>query len=145
MEIFKRLIHAIRLIHQDADLKDVNISVGLSNFTVMLPSKTCRRFTCPKVHWKVLFLTMAMPMGLNTVIGFSQKKYSLLPEDHPAMPMLKRCFWTWKSFDSIIESDEFLFLNYFYRVSFNAIGFCYIRKTSHITARAETLPLHAVF
>jgi hypothetical protein len=35
------------------------------------------------------FLTMAMPMGLNTVIGSVKRKYTILPDDHPAMQCLK--------------------------------------------------------
>jgi cobalamin-dependent methionine synthase I len=85
---FKRLMSAIKLIHQDADLKGVNMSVGLSNFTVMLPPK--RKDGSPvKGPLESAFLTMAMPMGLNTVIGSVKRKYSLLPEDHPAMQCLK--------------------------------------------------------
>jgi cobalamin-dependent methionine synthase I len=85
---FKRLINSIRLIHQDADLKDVNMSVGLSNFTVMLPSK--RADGSPlKGPLESAFLTMAMPMGFNTIIGSLKRKYSLLTEDHPAMQCLK--------------------------------------------------------
>ena len=85
---FKRLINSIRLIHQDADLKSVNMSVGLSNFTVMLPSK--RADGSPlKGPLESAFLTMAMPMGFNTIIGSVKRKYSLLADDHPAMQCLK--------------------------------------------------------
>jgi len=85
---FKRLINSIRLIHEDQDLKNVNMSVGLSNFTVMLPSK--RADGSPvKGPLESAFLTMAMPMGFNTIIGSVKRNYSLLPEDHPAMQCLK--------------------------------------------------------
>jgi cobalamin-dependent methionine synthase I len=85
---FKRLIDSIRMIHEDKDLKNVNMSVGLSNFTVMLPSK--RADGSPvKGALESAFLTMAMPMGFNTVIGSVKRNYSLLPEDHPAMQCLK--------------------------------------------------------
>jgi cobalamin-dependent methionine synthase I len=85
---FKRLIHSIRFIHEDPDLKGVNMSVGLSNFTVMLPSK--RADGSPvKGSLESAFLTMAMPMGFNTIIGSVKRKYSLLSDDHPAMQCLK--------------------------------------------------------
>lgn len=85
---FKRMMNTIRLIHQDADLKNVNMSVGLSNFTVMLPSK--RADGSPvKGPLESAFLTLAMPIGLNTIIGSVKRKYSLLPDDHPAMQCLK--------------------------------------------------------
>jgi cobalamin-dependent methionine synthase I len=85
---FKRLINAIRLIHQDDDLKSVNMSVGLSNFTVMLPSK-CADGSPVKGPLESAFLTMAMPMGFNTIIGSVKRKYSLLAVDHLAMQCLK--------------------------------------------------------
>ncbi|MBN1397105.1 MAG: dihydropteroate synthase [Bacteroidetes bacterium] len=85
---FKRLINSIRLIHEDPDLKNVNMSVGLSNFTVMLPSK--RADGSPvKGPLESAFLTMAMPMGFNTIIGSVKRNYMILPEDHPAMQCLK--------------------------------------------------------
>jgi cobalamin-dependent methionine synthase I len=85
---FKRLVNAVRLIHEDPDMKEVNMSVGLSNFTVMLPSK--RADGSPvKGPLESAFLTMAMPMGFNTIIGSVKRKYSLLPEDHPAMQCLR--------------------------------------------------------
>lgn len=85
---FKRMMNAISLIHQDADLKNVNMSVGLSNFTVMLPSKRVDGSPV-KGPLESAFLTLAMPMGLNTIIGSVKRKYSLLPDDHPAMQCLK--------------------------------------------------------
>jgi len=85
---FKRLINSIRLIHEDADFRSVNMSVGLSNFTVMLPPK--RADGSPvKGALESAFLTMAMPMGFNTIIGSVKRKYSMLTEDHPAMVCLK--------------------------------------------------------
>lgn len=85
---FKRLMSAIKLIHQDSDLVDINMSVGLSNFTVMLPSKKADGSPV-KGPLESAFLTMAMPMGLNTIIGSVKRKYMLLPDDHPAMQCLK--------------------------------------------------------
>ncbi|MGO9586088.1 MAG: dihydropteroate synthase [Limisphaerales bacterium] len=102
---FKRLINAIKLIHQDADLKGVNMSVGLSNFTVMLPSK--RADGSPvKGPLESAFLTLAMPMGFNTIIGSVKRNYSLLPEDHPALQCLKDVLEL-DGFDAIMRVKEF--------------------------------------
>lgn len=102
---FKRLINAIKLIYQNADLKGVNMSVGLSNFTVMLPSK--RADGSPvKGSLESAFLTMAMPMGLNTIIGSVKRNYSLLPEDHPAMQCLKEVLQL-DGFDTIMRVMSF--------------------------------------
>ncbi|MCX6143632.1 MAG: dihydropteroate synthase [Ignavibacteriales bacterium] len=85
---FKRLMEAMALIHQDNDLAGVNMSVGLSNFTAMLPSK--RGDGSPvKSPLESAFLTMAMPLGLNTIIGSVNRKYSLLTDDDAAMQCLR--------------------------------------------------------
>jgi cobalamin-dependent methionine synthase I len=102
---FKRLMNAITLIHQDPDLAGVNMSVGLSNFTVMLPSK--RADGSPvKGALESAFLTMAMPMGFNTVIGSVKRHYSLLPEDHPAMQCLHDVLQL-EGFDAIMRVMSF--------------------------------------
>jgi cobalamin-dependent methionine synthase I len=85
---FRRLMDAIVLIHEDKDLTGVNMSVGLSNFTNMLPSK--RGDGSPvKSPLESAFLTMAMPLGLNTIVGSVNRKYSLLREDDAAMQCLR--------------------------------------------------------
>lgn len=83
----KRLIEAMKLIHNDKDLFGINMSVGLSNFTAMLPSKKADG-TPVKSQLENAFLTMAMPLGLNFVIGSVKRKYSLLQENDPAMQCL---------------------------------------------------------
>jgi cobalamin-dependent methionine synthase I len=85
---FKRLMEAMACIHNDPDLAGVNMSVGLSNFTAMLPSK--RGDGSPsKGPLESAFLTMAMPLGLNTIIGSTKRRYELLSEDDPAMQCLR--------------------------------------------------------
>ena len=85
---FRRLMEAMALIHQDQDLAGVNMSVGLSNFTAMLPSK--RGDGSPaKGPLESAFLTLAMPMGLNIIIGSTKRQYSLVTDDHPALQCLK--------------------------------------------------------
>ena len=80
----KRLLDAMQLIHQDADLAGVHASVGLSNFTVMLPPK--RADGSPvKSPLESAFLTRAMPLGLDMVVGSVKRKYQLLEPDHPAL------------------------------------------------------------
>lgn len=85
---FRRLVEAMGLIHQDDDLAAVNMSVGLSNFTAMLPSK--RGDGSPtKGPLESAFLTMAMPLGLNYIIGSTKRHYALLPDGDPAMVCLR--------------------------------------------------------
>ncbi len=85
---FKRLINAMSLIHNDKDFSGISMSVGLSNFTAMLPPKKADGSPV-RGPLESAFLTMAMPMGLNTIIGSVHRKYSLLKEDDPAMLCLK--------------------------------------------------------
>jgi cobalamin-dependent methionine synthase I len=85
---FKRLMESIRLIHGDPVFAGVSMSVGLSNFTVMLPSK-CGDGSPVRGPLESAFLTLAMPLGLDTVIGSVKRNYQILPDGHPAMRCLK--------------------------------------------------------
>ena len=84
---FKRLMQSFEMIHEDPDLSGVNMSVGLSNFTVMLPPK-CADGTAVKSTLESAFLTLAIPLGLNMVIGSVKRKYEILKPDHSAMQCL---------------------------------------------------------
>jgi cobalamin-dependent methionine synthase I len=100
-----RLLSAMEIIHNDADFADVHFSVGLSNFTVMLPPK--RPDGGPvKGPLESAFLTRAMPLGLDMVIGSVVRKYELLPPDHPAMQCLDDCLRL-GGFESIMRVREF--------------------------------------
>jgi cobalamin-dependent methionine synthase I len=86
----KRLVRAMELMHADAALAGTHASVGLSNFTVMLPSK--RADGSPvKGPLESAFLTKVMPLGLDMVIGSVKRSYDILPPDHPAMVCLEEC------------------------------------------------------
>lgn len=99
------LMGAIRLIHGDPDLKGVHMSVGLSNFSVMLPSK--RADGSPtKGPLESAFLTLAVPLGMDHVIGSVKRKYELLPPDHPAMKCVNDCL-TLEGFDVIMRVQEY--------------------------------------
>jgi cobalamin-dependent methionine synthase I len=84
----KRVIESLALIHADPFFAGVHMSVGLSNFTVMLPSK--RADGSPvKGPLESAFLTLAMPLGLDTIIGSTVRKYEILPPGHPARTCLE--------------------------------------------------------
>jgi len=85
---FRRLMSALTMIHRDPALAGVSMSVGLSNFTAMLPSKKPDGSPL-KGPLESAFLTMAMPLGLNTIIGSTKRKYALLKDEDPAMQCLK--------------------------------------------------------
>lgn len=91
-----RLMRSLELLHVDSDFDGCHYSVGLSNFTVMLPSK--RPDGMPvKGTLESAFLTRAMPLGLDMVIGSVKRKYELLEAGHPAMQCL----------DDVLKLDGF--------------------------------------
>jgi 5-methyltetrahydrofolate--homocysteine methyltransferase len=102
---FRCLMGAIGLIHADPALKGVHMSVGLSNFTVMLPPK-CADGSPVKGPLESAFLTLAGPLGMDHVIGSVKRKYELLPPKHPAMICLNDCLKL-EGFDVILRVQEF--------------------------------------
>jgi len=84
----RRVIDSLDLIHGDPFFAGVHLSVGLSNFTVMLPSKT-KDGAPVKGPLESAFLTLAMPRGLDFIIGSTVRKYEILPAGHPALCCLE--------------------------------------------------------
>ena len=101
----KRIVGAMKLIHADASLKGVHMSVGLSNFTVMLPMKKADG-TLVKGPLESAFLTIATPLGLDHVIGSVKRNYELLSADHPAMKCVSEAL-DLNGFDVIMRVQEF--------------------------------------
>jgi 5-methyltetrahydrofolate--homocysteine methyltransferase len=101
----KRLLAAMRMIQADPDFSGCHLSVGLSNFTVMLPSKRADGMPV-KGPLESAFLTLAMPLGLDMIVGSVTRKYERLPEDHPAMQCLRDVL-NLDGFDSIMRVREF--------------------------------------
>jgi len=100
-----RLMAALEEIHADAEMAGVHASVGLSNFTVMLPPK--RADGSPiKSALESAFLTKAMPLGLDMVVGSVKRKYKTLAADHPAMMCLEDCLKL-SGFDVLMRVREF--------------------------------------
>ena len=102
---FKRVLESLALIHDDPFFAGVHMSVGLSNFTVMLPSK--RKDGSPvKGPLESAFLTLAMPRGLDMIIGSTVRKYELLPEGHPALACLEDILKL-EGFETLMRVKEF--------------------------------------
>jgi cobalamin-dependent methionine synthase I len=100
-----RLIDTLALIHKDPFFAGTHKSVGLSNFTVMLPMK--RADGSPvKGPLESAFLTKAMPLGLDTIIGSVKRKYEILSADNPAMVCLEDCLKV-KGFDVLMRIRDF--------------------------------------
>jgi cobalamin-dependent methionine synthase I len=101
----KRLVAAMEMIHADADMVGVHTSVGLSNFTVMLPPKRPDGSRV-KGPLESAFITKTMPLGLDMIIGSVKRKYELLSPDHPAMQCLEDVLKA-DGFDGIMRVQEF--------------------------------------
>jgi 5-methyltetrahydrofolate--homocysteine methyltransferase len=82
-----RVVKAMQLIHADPFLKGVHASVGLSNFTVMIPPRRSNG-ELVKTPLESAFLTMTVPLGMDHVIASVKKNYQVLPPDHDAMMCL---------------------------------------------------------
>lgn len=85
-----RVLETMARIREDKDLAGVHFVVGLSNLTVMLPSK--RADGSPvKGPLQNAFLTKAVPLGLDMVVASTGRRYQFLAPDHPAMKCLEDC------------------------------------------------------
>lgn len=100
-----RLMGALELIHNDPFFAGCHASVGLSNFTVMLPAKRADG-SLVKGPLESAFLTKAMPLGLDMVIGSVKRNYEKLSPDHPAMQCLEECL-ALQGFDVLMRVREF--------------------------------------
>jgi cobalamin-dependent methionine synthase I len=101
----KRTLDSIKMIHDDEDFKGIHMSLGLSNFTVMLPSK-CADGTPLKSSLESAFLTIANPNGLDMIIGSVKKNYNILDDNHPAMKCLNDVLKL-ESYDIIMRVKDF--------------------------------------
>lgn len=100
-----RLLNAMEKIHGDSDMTGFHASVGLSNFTVMLPPK--RKDGSPvKSALESAFLTLAMPLGLDFCIGSVKRNYEILSADHPAMQCINDCLKC-SGMDSVMRIRQF--------------------------------------
>lgn len=100
-----RLLSALKMIYDDLDFGGFHASVGLSNFTVMLPPKR-KDGTPTKSPLESAFLTRAMPLGLDFVVGSVKRKYEVLEEGHPALECIDDCIRL-GGFESIMRVRDF--------------------------------------
>ena len=98
-------VDGIGLIGKYEAFKGCHMSVGLSNFTVQIPSKT-QSGAFVKTPLENAFLTLTVPRGLDYCVGSTKKKYEFLAEDHPAMVALNDIMKL-DGFDIIMRVQEF--------------------------------------
>ena len=100
-----RLMETMRRLHADPIFAGFHASVGLSNFTVMLPPKR-KDGTPVRSPLESAFLTRTMPLGLDYAIGSVKRNYEILPDDHPAMQCFDDCVKL-GGFDAIMRVRKF--------------------------------------
>jgi cobalamin-dependent methionine synthase I len=98
-------VEGIGLIGKHEAFKGCHMSVGLSNFTVQIPSKT-QSGALVKTPLENAFLTLTVPRGLDYCVGSTKKKYEFLAEDHPAMIALNDIMKL-DGFDVIMRVQDF--------------------------------------
>ena len=98
-------VDGIGLIGKHEAFKGCHMSVGLSNFTVQIPSKT-QSGAFVKTPLENAFLTLTVPRGLDYCVGSTKKKYEFLAEDHPAMVAMNDIMKL-DGFDVIMRVQEF--------------------------------------
>jgi cobalamin-dependent methionine synthase I len=76
----RRSLDAIQLIGRDPGLRGIHLIVGLSNLGILLP-KQARDGSRLSTKLESAFLTLAMPHGLDTILGTPGRDYQLLPDD----------------------------------------------------------------
>ena len=86
-----RLIGTLQRIHANPDMKGTHASIGLSNFTVMLPSKRKADGSPVKSPLESALLTIAFPLGLDYVIGSVRRNYNLLADGDLALECIREC------------------------------------------------------
>lgn len=74
-------LDAIASIGSDPELKGIHISGGISNIAQLLPPKAADGSDL-KMQVECAFLTIARPLGMDTVLGTPWRNFHLLPEDN---------------------------------------------------------------
>lgn len=98
-------IEAVKLIHECEELEGCHMSVGLSNFSVQLPSRTAEG-DLVKTPLESAFLTLTNPIGMDHVIGSTKKKFKSLHSDHPALQTVQDVLKL-DGFDRLMRVQEF--------------------------------------
>ena len=84
----KMALEAIRSIRQDPDLQGVHIIGGLTNIGNMLPPLKFDGVPLKQLVENA-FLTLAVPLGFDTIMGTPWNDFRTLPENHIVLQTLK--------------------------------------------------------
>lgn len=84
----KMALEAIRKIGADADMRGIHIMGGLTNIGNMLPPLEYEGLRL-RHAMENAFLTVAVPLGFDTILGTPWNKFRILPEDHEVLQTFK--------------------------------------------------------
>lgn len=87
--LIKMALEGIRAVRDDPALAGIHIMGGLSNLPQHLPDKAADGSDL-KFQLECAFLTVAMPIGFDTVLGTPWREYTLLPEDNFVLREFRR-------------------------------------------------------
>jgi 5-methyltetrahydrofolate--homocysteine methyltransferase len=85
----REALAAIGLIGSDPQLKGIHISGGLSNIAQQLPPKAADGSDL-KLQLECAFLTLARPLGMDTVLATPWRGFQMLPEDNYVLGVFKQ-------------------------------------------------------
>lgn len=85
----REALAAIGLIGSDPELKGIHICGGLSNIAQQLPPKAADGSDL-KLQLECAFLTLARPLGMDTVLATPWRGFQMLPEDNYVLGVFKR-------------------------------------------------------
>jgi cobalamin-dependent methionine synthase I len=81
-------LHAMALIRNDPDLAGIHITGGIINLGGLLPPKAADGSSL-REQVECAFLTLAQPLGMDTIIGTPWRDFRFLPDDSYVLCVLK--------------------------------------------------------
>jgi 5-methyltetrahydrofolate--homocysteine methyltransferase len=84
----RSVLDAIRLIREDPQLRGVHVMGALTNIGQQMPPKAADGSEL-KLALENAFLTIAVPNGLDTIMGTPWREYQPLPDDHYVMKVFR--------------------------------------------------------
>ena len=84
----KMALEAIRAISEDPELKGIHIMGGLTNIGNMLPPLKFDGVSLRQVVENA-FLTLAVPLGFDTIMGTPWNDFRMLPDDNAVLQTLR--------------------------------------------------------
>jgi len=85
----REALAAIGLIGSDPELSGIHVSGGLSNIAQQLPAKAADGSDL-KLQLECAFLTLARPLGMDTVLATPWREFQILPDDNYVLGVFKQ-------------------------------------------------------